>query len=66
MWQISGLTAPDIARLVYEQITKNIDGETTIDAAASAEALRTAVSALREESPTIPPFHLAAYIHTGP
>jgi CHAT domain-containing protein len=66
MWQISGLTAPDIARRVYDQITKNTGGEITIDAGAAAEAVRAAASALREESPTIPPYYLAAYIHTGP
>jgi tetratricopeptide (TPR) repeat protein len=66
LWQISGITAPDIAHRVYDQITRNNDGETTIDANASAEALRAAVSVLREESPTIPPFYFAAYVHTGP
>jgi tetratricopeptide (TPR) repeat protein len=66
LWQISGLTAPDIAHRVYDQITRNNDGEIAIDANTSAEALRAAVSTLREESPTVPPFHFVAYVHTGP
>jgi len=66
LWQISGLTASDLARRFYDLIARNSNGATIIDVSASAEALRAAVSALREESPTIPPFDLVAYIHTGP
>ena len=66
MWQISGLTASDIARRVYDQIVKDDNRTTVIDVNAVAAALRAAINALREESPEIPPMYWAAYIHTGP
>jgi tetratricopeptide (TPR) repeat protein len=66
LWQISGVTAPDISRLVYDQMIKNDDGTIVINVDNAAEALRTAIRSLRHESPEIPPMYWAAYIHTGP
>lgn len=66
LWRISGITASDVARRVYEQLLTHTEGMTALDADAAAAALRTAILTLLAESPEIPPLYWAAYIHTGP
>jgi tetratricopeptide (TPR) repeat protein len=66
LWQISGITATDVARHVYDQLVDHTGGATVINAEATAAALRTAILTLLAESPEIPPLYWAAYIHTGP
>jgi hypothetical protein len=66
LWQISGLTAAEISGRVYDQTVRNDNGTTLIAVGSIAAALRAAITALREESPTIPPMYWAAHIHTGP
>lgn len=66
LWQISGLTATDVAQRVYDQIITEQDGVTHIDAARAAAALRAAVRTIRDESPELPALYWASFIHTGP
>ena len=66
LWQISGITATDVARHVYDKLIDHAGGTTDIKAEAAAAALRTAILTLLAESPEIPPLYWAAYIHTGP
>jgi CHAT domain-containing protein len=65
LWQVSGLTAVDIARHVYNQITIGRDGTVQIDASNAASALRKAVLAVRDDS-GLPAIYWAPYIHSGP
>jgi hypothetical protein len=66
LWQISGLTATDVAQRLYNQIVANHGGVTHIDASEAVAALRAAVRAIRKESPELPALYRAAYVHTGP
>jgi hypothetical protein len=66
LWQISELTATDVAKRVYDQIVTEHDGAIQIDATGAAAALRAAVRAIRDKSPELPALYWAAYIHTGP
>lgn len=66
LWQISGLTATEVAQRVYDQIVTEHDGVHHIDATGAAAALRAAVRAIRDESPELPAMYWAAFIHTGP
>ena len=66
LWQISGLTATDIARYLYDQIAIERNGVLHIDPDLAAMALRTAVRRFRFESPEVPAMYWAPYIHTGP
>lgn len=66
LWQVSGLTAVDIARHLYDQITTERDGAIEIDADGAASALRKAVLAVRDGSPGLPAIYWAPYVHTGP
>jgi len=66
LWQISGLTATDVAKGVYDQIVTEHDGINDIDATGAAAALRAAVRTIRDESHELPALYWAAFIHTGP
>ena len=66
LWQITGLTALDIAERLYDQIVTERDGNVEIDTEGAAAALRTAVLSIHNESPELPAMYWAPYIHTGP
>jgi CHAT domain-containing protein len=66
LWQISGLTATDVVRRVYDRIITECDGETGLNAGAAASGLRAAIRSIRDESPDLPAVYWAAQIHTGP
>jgi hypothetical protein len=66
LWPIFQAAAPDIARRVYDRIVVPVNGDTIIDASRVAAALRAAIAELIAESPGIPSWCWAAYIHTGP
>ena len=66
LWQISGLTATDVVKRVYDQIVIQHDGAIEIDIARASAALRTAIRAIRDESPELPAVYWAAQIHSGP
>ena len=66
LWQITGLTALDIAKRLYDQIVTERDGNIEIDTDGIAAALRTAIISIHNESPELPAMYWAPYIHTGP
>jgi hypothetical protein len=66
LWQISGLTATDVVERVYDQIVFQRNGIIEIDTDRASAALRTAIRAIRNESPDLPAVYWAAHIHSGP
>jgi tetratricopeptide (TPR) repeat protein len=66
LWQISGLTATEVVRRVYDRIITESDGEIGLNADAAASALRAAIRSIRDESAGLPAVYWAAHIHTGP
>jgi tetratricopeptide (TPR) repeat protein len=66
LWPISGLTALDIARHLYDQLVTEHDGNVRIDSDNAAIALRKAVVTIRTDSPELPAMYWAPYVHTGP
>jgi len=61
LWNIADLTAPDVARDVYHELTAS--GSTDPDQA--ARALHNAIASLQSHFPN-EPLRWAPYIHTGP
>jgi hypothetical protein len=66
LWQITGFTATEIAKRLYDRVITTRDGNAEVDGDNVAAAPRAVVISLREGSPGISAMYWAPYIHTGP